>query len=243
MTALLIGLITVAAVALTVHSARRTLAERNAVERHHQALETIGALADRAHGSQPSVVAPVAAPREYQPRHKKARPPRRIRVSRTAWVVVAGVVAVLAAVAGGWRLARSHSDSSASGPSPAQASTTSTVAATTVPAPPGPAVLLISSDSRQAEYRLERPSVDLELAPSAPCWVEIRSGPVPGAVVFAGTLRPGNRRRIPTGTATGSVTVLLGNPGAMAVSADGAPLPIPRVSGSQPFTLLLQPAA
>ncbi len=73
------------------------------------------------------------------------------------------------------------------------------------------------------------------------CWVEIKSGLGQGPVVFSGTLRPGSRRAIPTTTATGGVSVRLGNPAGMSVSVDGSVLPVPRPSGTKAFTLLFLP--
>jgi hypothetical protein len=101
-------------------------------------------------------------------------------------------------------------------------------------------VVLVTSDSQQAQYSVQRSSVDLELDVVASCWVEIRTGSDSGPVVFAGTLKPGARRRIPTGATAGGVAVRLGNPGGVAVSMDGAPLAVPHPAATQPFTLSFQ---
>ncbi len=107
MTPLLIALIAAVAVALTIHSARRALAERNAVERHHRTLDVLGTLAERAERGERAEVAAPSAPvvATYQPRHRRSRPTRR-RVPPTAAVGILG--AVLVAVAAGWYLAARH---------------------------------------------------------------------------------------------------------------------------------------
>ncbi|MDQ1392426.1 MAG: hypothetical protein QOK39_531 [Acidimicrobiaceae bacterium] len=237
MTPLLIAVIAAVAVALTIHSARRALAERNAVERHHRTLDVLGTLAERAERAEVAAPsAPVAAP--YQPRHRRSRSTRR-RVSPFAAVGILG--AVLVAVAAGWYLAARQPG----GASPAQrqppAKQAPTVAPSTTLANRTPVVLL-SSDDQQARYRLQSPSVQVELVATGACWVEIKSGLGQGPVVFSGTLRPGARRAIPTTAASGGVSIRLGNPAGMSVSVDGSVLPVPRPTGTKPFTLLFQPA-
>ncbi len=247
MTPVLIFLIAAVGVALTVVSARRALAERDAVERHHRTLSALGTLAERADGSRPVVVAPEGA---YRPRHRKARPssPRlapRLPL-RAGPLALAGIGCVVVAAAV-WFLASRHHAPSAPGqalrngvptattrPTPARATSTTTV--------PPASLVLLSSDSQQARYQVNRPSVDLELVPSAACWVEIKSALGGGPTVFVGTLRPGSHQAVPTGPTTGGVSVRLGNPGAMSVTVDGAALPVPLASSTQPFTLVFQPA-
>jgi hypothetical protein len=238
-TSILIAVITVAAVALTIASARRTLAERNAVERHHRTLDVLGSLAGQAGAVSPAL--DQAPARDYQPRHRKARPRHR---GRGAWP--AGITATaVAAVTVAWLVIGGHHRTPAP---PPQAQAPHATTSTAVPATgtPGPAaataLVLLSSDNQQAAYRIQRPSVDVELVPTAACWVQIRTAAGRGPVVFSGTLRPGSRRSVPTGAATGGASVQMGNPAGMSVSVDGAVLSLPRPSGAQPYTLVLQPA-
>ena len=242
MTSVLIILIAVVGVALTVASGRRALAERDAVERHHRTLSALGTLAERADGSHPVVVAPDGA---YQPRHRKARPESPRLPLRVGPLGVAGVGCVVVAAAVWFVAIRDHA-STAPRPALRRGATT----ATTKPAPSHPtatttvppaALVLLSSDNQQARYRVNRPSVDLELVATAACWVEIKSALGGGPTVFVGTLKPGTQQAVPTGPTTGGVSVRLGNPSGMSVMVDGAALPVPLVSSTQPFTLLFQP--
>ncbi len=81
----------------------------------------------------------------------------------------------------------------------------------------------------------------MELVPTAACWVEITAATGHGPVLFAGTLRPGTRQPVPAGV--GGVRVQLGNPGAMSLVVDGAPMAVPRPVAGGPFTLVFQPPA
>jgi hypothetical protein len=243
MTSILIAVIVAVAVALTIHSARRALAERDAVERHHRTLDVLGTLAERADGAAPGVTPPAT----YLPRHRRSRPARR-------WgspVAAALIAAVLVAVGAGWYLASRHSGTTSQTQAPPKHATTTKPAAGAGPAPAststipagGPSVVLVSNDNLAAHYRLQRPSADVELVATASCWVEIKSRLGQGPVMFSGTLRPGGRRAVPTAASTGGVSVRLGNPAGMSLSVDGTVLPVPRPAGTKPFTLLFQPAA
>jgi hypothetical protein len=101
-------------------------------------------------------------------------------------------------------------------------------------------VVLVASDAQQARYTVEQPSALIELVVTSPSWVEIRTGAGTGPVVFAGTMRSGTHRSVPT---SGGSTVLLGNPAGVSVSVNGAPLAVPRPTVPRPFTLLFQPPA
>jgi hypothetical protein len=113
--------------------------------------------------------------------------------------------------------------------------------ATTTTAPAAPLVLL-TNDSQSARYRVNRPTADVELIATAPCWVEIKAALGTGPTVFVGTLRPGSHQAVPTAPTTGGVSIRLGNPGGMSVTVDGAAFPVPGLSGAQPFTLTFQPS-
>jgi hypothetical protein len=75
----------------------------------------------------------------------------------------------------------------------------------------------------------------LTQATDAPCWMQVRSGPG-GAVLFEGTLQPGETRPF---YAAGTLWVRLGNLGHATVLVDGAPLVLPN-KPSFPYNLLLQ---
>jgi hypothetical protein len=168
MTPILIAVIAAVAVALTIHSARRALAERDAVERHHRTLDVLGTLAERADGAAPGL-APAAT---YQPRHSQSRPTRR----RGSPAAAAGLVAVLlVAVGAGWYLASRHSATTSKTQAPPKQATTTMPAATAAAAPAptstipagGPSVVLVSNDNLAAHYRLQRPSAEVELVATA----------------------------------------------------------------------------
>ncbi|MDQ6617215.1 MAG: DUF4115 domain-containing protein [Actinomycetota bacterium] len=263
MTPVLIAVIAAVAVVLTVVSARRGLAERDAVERHHRTLDALGsltarpatptdppaprAIAPRDPGTTPPRDALATAPRgaqtrvEYQPQHRKLRPPpNRMRAFRL--VGVASLV-VLVLGAGGYLVVRGRGGTASSQAHrrPAPPTTVAAPNPTPTSAPNSSPVVLVSSDTQQARYRVSRPSVDVELVPTALCWIEIKSALGHGPVLFSGTLRPGGRRPVPTGADTGGVSILLGNPAGMSVSVNGTALAFPKPSGAQPFTLLFQP--
>jgi len=75
------------------------------------------------------------------------------------------------------------------------------------PLPPSPAITSDATDGR----------FTMTLTPRAQCWVSVRSN---GAVVFSGTMKPGERQNLVVG---GSVSLYLGNAGGMAVELDGKP--------------------
>ena len=248
MTSVLIVAIVVVAIALTVRSARRALAERDAVDRHHRTLDLLGSLAERAEPVVPPTPAPKSAPGEgvavgevaargYQPRHRAARRGRRPARLVAGVVLLAGI----GVAAGAWLRAAQNPGRPATVASVAPRLTTTTHAvpptATTAATMP---VVLVASDSQQASYTVQQPSADIELVFASACWVEIRSGSSSGPVVFMGTLRAGTRKPVPT---TGGSTVLLGNPLGVSVAVNGAPLAFPRPSGAKPFTLRFQPPA
>ncbi|HEX3540674.1 MAG TPA: DUF4115 domain-containing protein [Acidimicrobiales bacterium] len=77
MTSVLIVAIVIIAIALTVRSARRALAERDAVDRHHRTLDLLGSLAER-----PEPVAPPGAPPTREPPGRPRRPRRPLDAAR-----------------------------------------------------------------------------------------------------------------------------------------------------------------
>jgi hypothetical protein len=250
--------IVVVAVAVTIRSARRAIAERDAVERHHHALDVLGSLAERAEAVPVAITRPpslraspvpaVPAP-EYQPRHRRARrpPPRPAPI---AFAVLCLIVAALAiwflAVhdrGGGSKESHGRTPITANRPATGRAGATAPTPRPTTTTAPVASLVLLTNDSQSARYRVNRPSADVELVATAPCWVEIKTELGSGPTVFVGTLRPGSRQAVPTAPTTGGVSIRLGNPGGMSVTVDGAALPVPGLTGAQPFTLTLQPPA
>jgi hypothetical protein len=151
--------------------------------------------------------------------------------------VVCGVLVAVAVLATVALLSRRR-------PAPSAASSTTvppappvSVVPSTVPA--GAPVLLVARDAVHAEYRVQSAAVNVDLTAIAPCWVEIRTSLGRGPIWYAGTLHPGGHQVVPTGVATGGVSVRLGNPNGISVAVDGQPLAIPWPAGAQPFSLVL----
>ena len=251
-------MIVVVAVAVTISSARRAIAERDAVERHHRALDVLGSLAERADAvpvvpARPMPVREKPIPEvpvpEYQPRHRAARrpPPRPGPIAFAVLCLVVAAVAIwflaLRHSGGGSRQAHGKTPVTAPRPTKGRSTATTPPALATTTTAPVASLVLLANDSQSARYRVNRPTADVELLATAPCWVEIKTSLGTGPTVFVGTLHAGSRQAVPTASTTGGVSVRLGNPGGMSVTVDGTALPVPGLTGAQPFTLMFQPSA
>jgi hypothetical protein len=235
----LLVLIAVIAVGLTVVFARRAGADRDAVERNHRTLDVIGAVATRPPPPPNVRRGTGVSGRRPAPAHARSRSSGPGRGGAVLAAIAAVGVVGLGAT---WYLTRRdhHSGAAATVAAPkiAASTTTTVVVPTSIAQPQVPAVVLVSHDSQEADYQIEQVSADVELVPTAACWVEITAATGHGPALFAGTLRPGASQSVPT--ATGGVRVQLGNPGAMSLVVDGAAVAIPRPAVGGPFSLLFQ---
>ena len=182
-----------------------------------------------------SLVMRTAAKPDSPPAHRRRRS-RMIPAGAIAGGVIVVVGLTVAAI-----LSRPDVDHAAnqraSVVTPVPSRSTAPPPTTAPPAPANPAVL-VSSNSQGARYNLLS-AVNIELVPSSPCWVEIRTGSATGAVVYQGLLRPGIRHPVAAG---GPVWLRLGNPPAVAIVINGTPLAPPGQTASQPYDLTFQPA-
>jgi Domain of unknown function (DUF4115) len=238
-TAALLVLIAALAVGLTVISARRAGADRDVVERNRRTLDVIGAVATRP--PPPPNVRRGTGVSGRRPAHARSRSPGHGHGGAVLAAVAAIGVVGLGATWYLTRHGRSGPTVTVGAPRIGATTTTTVVVPTTVVQPQVPAVVLVSHDSREADYQVQQASADVELVPSADCWVEITPASGHGPVLFAGTLPPGTRQPVPT--AAGGVRVQLGNPGVMSLMVDGAPMTVPRPGAGGPFTLVFQDPA
>lgn len=239
MTQVLIAVIAIAAIVLSVISARRALAERNIVERQQQALDLLGKMADRA----VTDTTVVTAPGKYRPQHGKAPSPGgRIRTAVIAAAAGACAIVLVVLIVESERGGRSH-ETLPAGPTTTATlpRPTTTVAPTTTTTAP-PALVLISDDTQQASYRIQGPAVEVDVVSSAPCWVEITGAATGGPVKFAGVLRPGSTETVASGPASGA-SLQVANPALVSLEVNGATMPLPQLSGGQPYTLHFEPLA
>jgi cytoskeleton protein RodZ len=103
-------------------------------------------------------------------------------------------------------------------------------------APSTPNTTPVSDDGSLAVYATGRPQFAVMMqATDAPCWVQVRAGQG-GAVLFEGTLQPGEARPF---DATRTLWVRVGNLGHATVLLDGAQLVLPN-KPSFPYNVLLQ---
>jgi hypothetical protein len=112
---------------------------------------------------------------------------------------------------------------------PAAPTTTTTIAAPTTTVP-----LVRFTDATGTAFTVARPHYSLVLqSTSGPCWVDARDPN--GTSLFTGLLSNGASQ---TFTAS-NATVRLGNPGAVTITLDGAPVPFVTHNGA-PVTLHFQ---
>lgn len=167
-----------------------------------------------------------------EPRH---RWPRWViaGVSAAATIVVAvGAITLLAtAIGSGGHHPRSPASAAPATPPP-------TVSPPTTAAPRASAVL-IGSNSQGARYSVGPSAASIELVPTSPCWVQVRTGSATGPVIFQGTMHVGDHLPLPT---SGPVWLRLGNPPGISIVVDGTPLHLVTASVAQPYNLELQPS-
>jgi hypothetical protein len=157
-------------------------------------------------------------------------PLRRRATGGRAILVGAVVVVVLVAVSGlGYVLAH-HQGSAPPGATPpttapagaSKSTPTTTVAPPT--APPGPVVTAGAQSSGSAAYTVSSGPVQLALAASSRCWVELRAVSALGPVVFEGILGPGASQSFENAV---GLWVRLGYPPGVALVVDGRPVGLP----------------
>ena len=99
------------------------------------------------------------------------------------------------------------------------------------PARAAPATL-ISSTPSVALYSLRGPATITLTASSGVSWVELRRGDQSGAIVYQGSLRPGQAQTI-----TGPAWVRLGNPTAVVIAVNETPITAPALTAGEPYDL------
>jgi hypothetical protein len=152
------------------------------------------------------------------------------------------VILVLVLAAGLWGLLRDASPdetktaTTASRVSGTQPSTPSSSTPPTTAVPPPPPAGPTADNGSQATYALARAHFTVVVAATdAPLWVQVRAGQR-GAVLFTGTLQPGDTKPF---DASGPLWVRVGNLGHAAVTVDGAALRLP-AKPAAPYNLLLK---
>ena len=90
-----------------------------------------------------------------------------------------------------------------------------------------PAVVATSTTSGYATYTIDATSLDVSLATSGPCWVELRNGSASGPVVYQGTLPAGAAQSFHL---VAPIWLRLGDPAGMKLVIDGAPVTLPATS-------------
>jgi hypothetical protein len=245
---LLVLVVVAVGIALAVPRSPRS-GDQQSIVRHNQVLSELGDAV--AQGGRPRpVVSPLAAlptivtPPQPQPKPKrKARAPRVMvqqesgRRERTV-AAMAGMAVVLGLGVLVVRAAGTDGDGVAAAPTVPSTTAPATTTVTTAPpptAPPMPALLAPSSaDDRGAVFGTA-PSISLRFVARGPCWIGVRAED--GTVTFDETLQAGDERRV---DGVAPVEVRLGNPTAVDVFVDDAPVQVPAQEG-QPFDLTFAP--
>jgi hypothetical protein len=189
----------------------------------------------------PKIMRPRAGRIMRKSGRRHGRGPRRFAKLVPALERTAIVILVLVLAAGLWGLLRDTSSdetktattaSRADATPPATPSSTAPPP-TTVPPPPAPPA---ADNGSQATYVLARPRFTVVVAATdAPLWVQVRAGQR-GAVLFTGTLQPGDTKPF---DAPGVLWVRVGNLGHSAVTIDGAALKLP-AKPAAPYNLLIK---
>ena len=165
----------------------------------------------------------------------------RILAGGRAVVVGAVVVAIVAASSLGYVLTH-HG-----GPGPARATVPTTApptarksspSPTVAPAPPPqPVVVPGAQTSASAAYTVSSGPVQLALAASSNCWVELRAVSAIGPVLFQGILGPGASRAFENAV---GLWLRLGYPPGVALAVDGRPVGLP--SSASPIDVTVNSA-
>ncbi len=159
-------------------------------------------------------------------------------------ILVGAVVVALVAVSGLGYLLAHHGGSAPTGataPTTAPAgarksSPTTTVAPATLP--PGPVVTAGAQSSGSAAYTVSSGPVQLALAASSRCWIELRAVSAIGPIVFEGVLGPGASRAFENAV---GLWVRLGYPPGVALAVDGRPVGLP--ASASPLDVTVNSAA
>jgi cytoskeletal protein RodZ len=206
----------------------RRLTLEESVDRYRR---TLSAMHDATIRSQDGeTAAPAATPFTPRPSRALGPPSRRViagAVAAAATVVVVAIVATHHGGGGGRPDAQALTTTRPTAPT----TTTTTVAAPTTTAP-----LVRVADPTGTAFTIGRSSYSLVLqSTNGACWIDARDPA--GTSLFTGLLSDGGSQTITASNAT----VRLGNPGAVTVTVDGAPVPF-RTHNGAPVTLHFQGA-
>jgi len=159
----------------------------------------------------------------------RPRLPRILAGSRA--VVAAVVIGAIVAVAGVGYVLANHAGSGpgTAVPTTAPATNRSTAPPTTSPvpattAPAVPVVVAGAQSSGTAAYTVSSGPVQLAVAASSRCWVELRAVSALGPVVFEGILGPGASRAFENAV---GLWVRIGYPAGVVLAVDGRPVGLP----------------
>jgi Domain of unknown function (DUF4115) len=145
--------------------------------------------------------------------------------------LLAGAVVLVIVAASGLGYALAHRGGSS--PGKASVPTTAPQAAhrsnpspttTVAPAPPAPVVVPGAQTSGSAAYTVSSGPVQLALAASSRCWIELRAGSAVGPVVFEGILTPGASRAFENAV---GLWLRLGYPPGVVLAVDGRAVGLP----------------
>jgi hypothetical protein len=247
---LLVLVVVVVGITLVVPRSPRSDDQRSIV-RHNQVLSELGdAVAEGGRplplvsplAARPTIVTPpqpkpkppaprvTAQPLAPRPARRRPRPRVAATLSGLAVVLGLGVLVVRTTGSTGDAVVASRAASSTTAPA-----TTTVTTAPPPTAPPMPALLAPSSADDGGAVFGTGPSISLRFVARGPCWIGVRAED--GTVTFDETLQAGDERRV-DGVAT--VEVRLGNPTAVDVFVDDAPVQVPAQEG-QPFDLTFAP--
>jgi cytoskeletal protein RodZ len=223
---IVVAVLIVAGVVWRARVTRRLTIEES-VDRYRRTLSAVHDAAVRSRDGE--TTPPAATPFIPRAGRTLGPPSRRVIVGAIAAALTLVVVAIVATHHGGGGQPRALPPSTTR-PHP-RPTTTTTVAAPTTTVP-----LLRPSDGTGTAFAVGKPSYTLVLqSTNGDCWVDARD--LAGTSLFTGLLSSGGSHSI---TAT-SATVRLGNPGAVTVTVDGAPVPFVTHNGA-PVTLHFQGA-
>jgi hypothetical protein len=178
----------------------------------------------------PAIGTPPARPWAEVLTSGMARRSPRPRVPTGGRVILVGIVVVaLVAVSGlGYMLAhhRGGGPDRATPPTTAPAGAGRSSPTTVAPAapPPGPVVVAGAQSSSSAAYTVSSGPVQLALAVSSRCWVELRAISSIGPVVFEGILGPGASRAFENAV---GLWIRLGYPPGVVLAVDGRQVGLP----------------
>ncbi|HEX4490511.1 MAG TPA: DUF4115 domain-containing protein [Acidimicrobiia bacterium] len=211
----------------------RRLTIEESVDRYRRTLTAMHDATARSKGDEPTATVTTATPfTPRTPRTPRVLGPasRRVVVGALAAAVALVVAALVATHHGGDGGQPRAQASTTTRPRP-EPTTTTTVAAPTTTVP-----LVRPADGTGTAFTIAKASYTLQLhSTNGECWVEARDPA--GASLWTGLLSNGASQAI---TAS-SATLRLGNPGAVTVTVDGAPVPFQTHNGA-PVTLHFQGA-